>query len=145
MTGLMFVMKCHCRFWLSAKMLSLNSSEILIEGVSVNGPRWAEGARSPKNSTGYDEIGGPGLCGVRRGVMTDGRDGSFVPDGEGAGVGDGDGAWAHAWDAINPTATPTTTPTRRTGASRALTPILARTCDTGNIVGADHRSPTVNS
>src|SRR5438552_16100339 len=60
MAGLKPVMRSHCRFWLSRKRLSLYSSETAIEGVSVTGPRWAGGARSPNSSSGYAPTGGPG-------------------------------------------------------------------------------------
>src|SRR5262249_33258239 len=47
--------------------LSLYSSEIPIDGSSVNGPRWAGGARSPTSSRGYAAIG---AIGVGTGVGT---------------------------------------------------------------------------
>src|SRR2546426_9132894 len=58
MVGLKPVMKSRCRSWLLKKRLSLYSSDTEIEGVSVTGPRWAGGARSPNNSSGYAPTGG---------------------------------------------------------------------------------------
>src|SRR5215470_3096733 len=58
--GLKFVMKSFCLLRLFEKMLSLYSSEIPIEGVSVIGPRCACGDSSPRSSSGYDDGAGPG-------------------------------------------------------------------------------------
>src|SRR5256886_14451577 len=70
MVGLKPVMKSRCRSWLLKKRLSLYSSDTEIEGVSVTGPRWAGGARSPNNSSGYAPTGGrwrPGAGTVKSG------------------------------------------------------------------------------
>ena|SRR6516162_4958901 len=66
--GLSLVMKSHCRFLLSRKMLSLYSSEMAIEGVKVTGPRCARGPRSPRSSSGYAAIGTLGVTGVASGA-----------------------------------------------------------------------------
>src|SRR5438445_409232 len=100
MAGLKPVMRSHCRFWLSRKRLSLYSSETAIEGVSVTGPRWAGGARSPNSSSGYAPTGGPG-GGGSGGASEAGADGwPLAPRG---GV-----SWPHAWETANrQIATPT--------------------------------------
>src|SRR6059036_2665792 len=64
MAGVTPVIRSHCRVWLLRKMLSLYSSDTLIEGVSVTPPRWGGGARSPNSSSGYAAGGGPGLGAV---------------------------------------------------------------------------------
>src|SRR2546422_7274460 len=61
MAGLTPVIRSHCRVWLLRKILSLYSSDTLIEGVSVPPRRWGGGARSPNSSSGYAAGGGPGL------------------------------------------------------------------------------------
>src|SRR5436309_13592482 len=72
MVGLKPVMRSHRRSWLLRKRLSLYSSDTEIEGVSVTGPRWAGGARSPKSSSGYAPTGGPGLGGNGAGSVAGG-------------------------------------------------------------------------
>src|SRR5881628_623277 len=96
MVGLKPVMKSRCRSWLLKKRLSLYSSDTEIEGVSVTGPRWAGGARSPNNSSGYAPTGGrwrPGAGSVTGGGCSAGRPGG--------------GSWPRAWDAIKQIAIPT--------------------------------------
>src|SRR5256885_15620115 len=96
--GLKPVMKSDCRLLLFRRRLSLYSSETAIEGNSVNGPRWAVGARSPNSSSGHDPSGTLGL----------GRAG-----GEGAGgcsvAAPTGGCWPHAGRAITQTAVLATT------------------------------------
>src|SRR2546428_10890187 len=78
MVGLKPVMRPHRRSWLLRKRLSLYSSDTEIEGVSVTGPRWAGGARSPNNSSGYAPTGGrwrPGAGSVTGGGGSAGRAG----------------------------------------------------------------------
>src|SRR5437870_13801387 len=92
MVGLKPVMKSRCRSWLLKKRLSLYSSDTEIEGVSVTGPRWAGGARSPNNSSGYDPTGGrwkPGAGSVTGGGCSAGRDRKSGVEGKGVVVGGG--------------------------------------------------------
>src|SRR5262245_45513900 len=101
----MFVMKSQSRLRLSTWTLSLYSSEIPIDGSSVNGPRWAGGARSPTSSRGYAAIGAIGVgtgVGTAEGAPVAGVDGCSV-------VGRG-GSCPAAWDASNAMTTATTTP-----------------------------------
>src|SRR5437773_1991285 len=95
-------MSSHCRFRLSRNRLSLYSSEMAIEGVSVNGPRWPAGDRSPNSSSGYAVTGGPRLGWTAEGAVVGVGGASFGPRG---GV-----AWPHAWDAITQRAPPTIAP-----------------------------------
>src|SRR5439155_19800270 len=81
-------------------MLSLYSSDTLIEGVSVTPPRWGGGARSPNSSSGYAAGGGPGLGAVGEGPGSGGC--SRGPPGR--------GSWPHAWETIKQMASPTVAP-----------------------------------
>src|SRR5438132_713925 len=117
MAGVTPVTRSHCRVWLLRKMLSLYSSDTLIEGVSVTPPRWGGGARSPNSSSGYAAGGGPGLGAVGEGPGSGGC--SRGPPGR--------GSWPHAWAAMRQTVRPTVAPTPTlTRQSQPSTDLLTR-------------------